>query len=439
MRKRVLAMALAILAFFIFVGSPFQQSANAVALIDDALIAVIIAALAAMGITFVASSSYNSLSEYVSSLLEDYATSRNVTFNDLFAGVQSGANTLGQLLLNNRFVQLIQGFGEYLKIRFNLVDNATVNTVTPEITVGNFISYALPFEAHRPKPSLNDGQMYNTIVASDDAYAILYYYDSTTVSAVIVSAVDCYVQLYDVSSSGVQTAVGAAQQLTFIENYNLYFKDGWTAWTTYQSNSNGYDFSGYTIYNSYQTVINGLIENSDFNQGNMSVVINTGDITLPEDNPDYSDGKGAILDVGADWGDTYPQITDNDIPLDWAPGQAGDTTITYDDAEAVQDQVETGSNTQYVSSNASEYQTTGLQSVFPFCIPFDIYAFFECLAADPVAPSFTWRFYIPRICDEEIEIDLAAFDSAARILRTMELLLFIVGLAFVTRDKFLRG
>lgn len=75
----------------------------------------------------------------------------------------------------------------------------------------------------------------------------------------------------------------------------------------------------------------------------------------------------------------------------------------------------------------------GLAQVFPFCIPFDLYNFFAVLAAEPVAPSFDWRFYVPGLVDETITIDFSPFETAAQILRIMELLLFCVGLAFETR------
>ena len=56
------------------------------------------------------------------------------------------------------------------------------------------------------------------------------------------------------------------------------------------------------------------------------------------------------------------------------------------------------------------------------------------LNADPVAPSFEWRMqYAPLELDYTFVIDLEAFDGAARVLRTMELLAFCVGLAFWTR------
>ena len=78
-----------------------------------------------------------------------------------------------------------------------------------------------------------------------------------------------------------------------------------------------------------------------------------------------------------------------------------------------------------------------LVDIFPFCIPYDIYRFLNCLKADPVAPSFD----IPIIAANSFgleeytyTLDLSQFDSVAKILRTMELLVFCVGLAFVTNN-----
>lgn len=83
---------------------------------------------------------------------------------------------------------------------------------------------------------------------------------------------------------------------------------------------------------------------------------------------------------------------------------------------------------------AGDYAVPGLETIFPFCIPFDIYAFCSALNAEPVAPCFEWQMqYAPLGLDYTFEIDLSDFDDVARILRTMELLAFCVGLAFWTR------
>ena len=78
--------------------------------------------------------------------------------------------------------------------------------------------------------------------------------------------------------------------------------------------------------------------------------------------------------------------------------------------------------------------TLDLKQYFPFCIPFDLYAFFTCLNAEPVAPVIEWIIPLPGGKTYPFEIDLSAFDSVAQILRRMQLLLFCVGLAFKTRD-----
>ena len=166
------------------------------------------------------------------------------------------------------------------------------------------------------------------------------------------------------------------------------------------------------------------------------IYADVGVIMPPADDPAYTDGDGAVIDVNGLWGKSYTDVLD-DMEDDLTGGLPIEADITYEGEDEVAEQVE-DTISQQISQEASDYQTPGLQSVFPFCIPFDLYNFVACLAADPVAPSFTWRFYVPGICDESIEIDLSEFDAAAQILRTMELLLFCVGLAFVTR-KIIRG
>lgn len=74
------------------------------------------------------------------------------------------------------------------------------------------------------------------------------------------------------------------------------------------------------------------------------------------------------------------------------------------------------------------------KTLFPFCVPFDLIEFLGVLNAEPEAPVIRWRFYVPRVVDYEIEIDLSVFDSVAQIMRTMELLAFCIGLILLTRN-----
>lgn len=81
--------------------------------------------------------------------------------------------------------------------------------------------------------------------------------------------------------------------------------------------------------------------------------------------------------------------------------------------------------------------TLNLRDIFPFCIPFDIYAFFAVMAAEPEAPQFHWEIQDPAGNIYPIDIDLSSWDSVAAFFRRLQLLLFITGLAAATR-KFIK-
>lgn len=106
-----------------------------------------------------------------------------------------------------------------------------------------------------------------------------------------------------------------------------------------------------------------------------------------------------------------------------------DPAVPADRAEAVP---VTGENSVDVPTGTDDFSLP-LSDFFPFCIPFDIYAMLHLLDATPEAPRVSWRFYVPNVCDEVIEIDLSSFDTVAQVLRTMEVLAFCVGLGFVTK------
>ena len=78
--------------------------------------------------------------------------------------------------------------------------------------------------------------------------------------------------------------------------------------------------------------------------------------------------------------------------------------------------------------------TLDLKDYFPFCIPFDLYDFVSCLNAAPEAPVIEWEIYTSGGGSYPLVLDLSPFDSAAQLLRRLELLLFCIGLGFVTRN-----
>lgn len=94
----------------------------------------------------------------------------------------------------------------------------------------------------------------------------------------------------------------------------------------------------------------------------------------------------------------------------------------------------TGTDTEWEPPEDPGKFALDLTNVFPFCIPFDLYAFLTCLNADPVTPVIQWELALPGGGSFPIELDLSPFDSVAQLLRRLELLLFCVGLAIKTRD-----
>lgn len=76
-----------------------------------------------------------------------------------------------------------------------------------------------------------------------------------------------------------------------------------------------------------------------------------------------------------------------------------------------------------------------IKDKFPFCVPFDIVRAFKTLGSQGrSAPYFEIPIKSEKFnIDYTFIVDLSTFDSVAAVLRNMEMLLFIVGLAFSTR------
>lgn len=91
-----------------------------------------------------------------------------------------------------------------------------------------------------------------------------------------------------------------------------------------------------------------------------------------------------------------------------------------------------------VDTDASDY-TLDFRKLFPFCIPFDIYKAVKLLDASPTAPVVHYKFYYTKSKSYTIDLNLNKFNTVAAILRRMECLLFIIGLATATRRIYIRG
>ena len=151
-------------------------------------------------------------------------------------------------------------------------------------------------------------------------------------------------------------------------------------------------------------------------------------------------------------GDVLNGVQDVDLPaIDTRTGEKENIRVnddTLDPAIDTPDDPDVPSdNTPIINPDqpadpalTSSEMNVQFKGVFPFCIPFDVKDMIGLLNAEPEAPSYHVRWYIP-FADTYLDfnVDLSGWDSTAAICRQMELLLFCLGLAFVTRSMFIRG
>lgn len=83
------------------------------------------------------------------------------------------------------------------------------------------------------------------------------------------------------------------------------------------------------------------------------------------------------------------------------------------------------------------YSYPQLKNFFPFCLPWDLYAFFVILCEEPKAPVFEWTVPLSALSkdlkDYDFKVDLSPFDDAAKTCRQLMLFCFCVGLIFTTK------
>lgn len=138
------------------------------------------------------------------------------------------------------------------------------------------------------------------------------------------------------------------------------------------------------------------------------------------------------------WPIWSPQFSNPDATLD----EVTQEDVWNKGADPSWDPGNSGGNTGSSSGSAPSLpeMSIDLRDFFPFCIPFDIYNLVTMFVAEPVAPVFEWEIPVPRLGKSfELEIDLSAWDGIAQLFRTFELIGFIIGLGWITREKILRG
>lgn len=420
---------------------------RAVAVLDDILVAVVLAFLAGAGIalTLPTTTEKSTVTDTVMGMLRDYASDVGSTLDNLFpaAGLWLSAKayrvspSFGNALAG--FVRWLQGADGY-----ELQDNSTVPVVQ-----GGASFYGIPCFP------VVVGQEYS----SSGSYATKWRVDS----------VDCplYASFMYRSSGGFCLCLLIDGDLTsFYSVTYSYFVPSSATWRSLTLNSfqgNCWKFSSsadpqVTLFRGFQ-IGDIQSETYDFSWTHGSGSPGYNYVIPAEQLSGVGVSSSGGIDLVAGTVTNIPEVaTDSQVVISSPaiPVGASDLTIASDAVieavlegagaiEAVNDIVlaQEGTLDPPVPPVVDDtYPIVGLDEIFPFCIPFDLYEFVNILSAEPVAPSFTWAAAFPDSIGGtqtvELDFDTPTWNTLAQILRTMELLLFIVGLAFVTR-QLLRG
>lgn len=133
----------------------------------------------------------------------------------------------------------------------------------------------------------------------------------------------------------------------------------------------------------------------------------------------------------------YDLVLDNDLIaeliLEYLDSLVNENTGVYPGTG--EGEGEGGDNPSIDVSGNADYATPGLDTVFPFCIPFDLVDCFKLFSADAKAPRFEFPLISKQFgLNETVVVDLAPFEPVAVIFRTLEIIAFIVALIMITRN-----
>lgn len=411
--RKLLCVILCLVLCFTF----YAQPVTAIAVVDD-LAAAAIAVLAACGLSFVFSGlSASGALDKVSGLLSDYAQSIGETVPAWLAAYEMTMFG-GKLRLAAGLANKIYGFADWVQSTYNVQNDSSVTIESVQGGESILLADGTPWYIN---PTLIE---YPNWTYTDALYSYLSVESTETVrflnGAYLEPRFNSNPDLHDyyfksASNSGTYSILASSTSdivgigLGYITTSS--FPRGLMFIAYYQNRTSGL----YWIRGLGYGDLSGEFGTIDTAEGS-NVGIDAGVISVPQ-NPAVDD---VLVDVGTiPVGTTVSGVTD--IIIDNALAGTLDASIE-----------ESADLPPVVPPEAVGDYTIDLTSFFPFCIPFDVYDAITLFSAEPVAPNMplfmTWRG-----TQYGFDIDLSSFDSLAAILRRMEIILFIVGLAAVTR------
>lgn len=404
-----------VLIVLAYVLAPAFIPVHAAAASTAAITGLVAAALAYIGLDLLAIGLNTSdVDSGLYALLESYATYIGTTVSIMFplSNVYRGAGAL--LQYGSTFMNNIYGFVDWLLGRNG--DAGSVSEVVysySSFSVGEYKLLQLSSGNSYVGPAMESvtygSEVFDNVTITNTGkveYLLFYYADpSSTVTTEYFMIPETNsgmsgVTIYRAISYGSESGFGSVTALSVY--------DGWRLYRASKKHYKRYTPSEYA----YDVDISTLLKNGENIDSETRDFIINGVPDIPSSIPDNTD--------------IYVQ----GIPVDTPVEDVGPIVLE----KVVVGELDVSGEPDNPSPDDPVIPELGLEDVFPFCIPFDLYRFFSVLSAAPEAPSFDFPFVIPGLIDYTFHVDLSEFNTVAQVMRTMELLGFCIGLALLTRN-----
>ena len=420
--KKIMIIMLCALMLVTITAKPIMINAHAIAAGASVIVAVCLASLVGWGITTVCNGlTASDLDAWTVEELGLWASSTGtgLNYDALIPLTDISLNPYGDFILAPGAASMVADWGRYIQSKFGVVSEGTpVEVVTAQPAGMKYL------EPNVPVAIFESGVYWGVKAESSGLYAfgVTSYYNDGSINYDLYlgakSRGTYYYRQLNAYPNGAST--GTARNI----NINTYGGGIYYA----RVGTFGGDFNAKCNIPMYSSLDNALAHVLDEETTGTLYLAPDTNITIPEEensakdtNISWGGSTGLTVQEAADR--IMQQVVDNSLHV----------TIT-----------QTGEGVEVPEQTWPDITrpigVEGLSTVFPFCIPFDIVDFLTVFVAEPEAPQFTFNLRIePLNIDYQMEIDFSMFDSVASILRTLELILFIVGLAFITRSMILRG
>lgn len=282
---------------------------------------VLLASLAAMGITLTAADGIAETAEFVVDKFESWVNSTGQSLSDVWSRIRYGITSSGQFAVNAFGADRIGVFARQLVLDYSLVDNSSVITGSPSgliSSAGTVVTWVPDayYPTRQPVVKVNNLPSYFVVVRNPTIYDSSAWYgfysfsdvslDNALISCPVSSAIasDSFVldgKTFYCSFMCVSPTYGGNSQSVYTFDSNIPFFENVSI--------SGQVGSSNVLPSRNIEATRFILESIGLLGSSSSLAINTGVLDVPQVG-DYDDSDGLLIDGIGSWGDTLQDIWD---------------------------------------------------------------------------------------------------------------------------------